>query len=343
MKKLLSVAVLAALGAVSQAQASITVGINPDGSAGPVVNVGSLAWNVGNALSVAAPTESITPTPGSSGVGGHAGQVFTTYAMSSLAAFNNGSGTGIFTNLNNTFEWTYVVGFQETLTAFGATAGAGTNAFTINAGTSRTSSNFVEFWADTSKDSNALTGTGYRNGTLVLSGYFADLGNYAAGTAGSGAFTATETAAGSGVPIIQNLDQFGSNNYVGTRSVIGDGNTQADIRVDYYNPAYFVTAPTVLSINLTSQQKLAFKQTDPAACFWTGSGYMNGAGGVDCAGVGNTASTIGSINGISGPNVMLQTLATSNFDGTYIPEPGSLALLGLGCVALGAIRRKAAR
>lgn len=345
MKKLLSIAVLGALGALSQAQASVTVDINPDGSvAGSVVNVGSLAWNVGNALSVAAAGESITATPGSSGVNAHVGQTFSTYTMASLSAFNDVDGNGIFTNLHNTFEWTFVAGFQETFTGVNSPAGAGTNTFTVNAGTSRTATNFFEIWVDPSKNSNSLSGKGYNDGIRVLTGYFADIGRSAPGTAGSGAFTASASGAvdGSGnpLPIVQALDQYQSNNYLGLSTVVGNGSTLVDIVVDYANAAYFKSIPANLTLNFTSQQKLAFDQTNPAACFWTGSAYMNGAGGVDCAGNGDSVGTVGRLNGVSGPNVMLQTQATNNFDGTYVPEPGSLALLGLGCVALGAMRRK---
>jgi len=336
MKKLMSIAVLAALGAISQAQAATTVSINPDGGPGidPVLSVGGLDWAPGNALSVAKPGESLSPAVN------YVGQVFTTYAMSSLGAFQNAGGSPMFSNLNNAYEWTFVAGFEETYTAVAGTTGAGSSYFTVNAGTSRTTSNFFEIWSDTSKDSNNLTGAGFRNGTLIATGYFADLGNYAAGTAGNGGFIASETSPGSKTPIIEDLDASpNGNQYVGMQTVQGNGNTQLDIKIDWANPAYFVTVPGSLSLNFTSAQKLGFKQTDPAACFWTGTGYMNGAGGVDCTGSGSTTSTIGTVNGLNGPNVILQTDASSNFVGR-VPEPGSLALLGLGCMALGAMRRK---
>jgi len=318
MKKLISIAVLAALGAVSQAQASVTVNINPDaGGADPVLNIGALDWTVGNALSVADAGQSVAAG------GAFATQNFTTYAMAKLATMNDGLGNPVF--LPSAYEWTFVAGFREQFTTVTGPGGAGTSAFNILGGAAG-ASNFFEIWYDPAKNGDALTGKGFQDGLRILSGHF---------VGGSGAFTAD--AGLTGGANIENLDQFGADNYAGKKSLTGNGSSTGDIVVDSFNSAFFLSAPAALTINFTSQQKLAFHQTNPSGCFWTGVAYMGGAGNV----AEGCADTIGAINGLSGPNLILQADASSNFDGR-VPEPGSLALLGLGFAAFGALRRKVA-
>ena len=124
MKKLLSIAVLAALG--SAAQASISVNIDTDGGAlaQSAISVGALDWTVGNALSVARPGDSVAAG------GAQVGDRFTTYVHAKLASFNDINGDPIFSlNSGSAFEWTFVAGFQEQFTTVTGPGGAGTSAF----------------------------------------------------------------------------------------------------------------------------------------------------------------------------------------------------------------------
>jgi len=331
MKKLMSIAALAALGAVSQAQASVTVNINTDfggANADPTLTVGALDWTVGNALSVANPGEALA-APST-----FVGQTFTTYAMASLAVFNNQLGKPIGgLNLNGinpatAYEWTFVAGFRERLTANAAPAGAGTAAFDLLGGAADATTNFFEIYFDTAVDANNLTGKGFQNGTKILSGHF---------ISGDGGFITTQAPLmPPGTPVIGDLDGYINNDYAGLQTLTGNGSTKGIVVVDSYDANYFASNPKNLTLNFSSQQKLAFDQTDPAACFWTGSGYLGGAGNL----AEGCANTIGTINGLNGTNFQLQADANSSFGINVVPEPGSLALLGLGFAAFGALRRK---
>lgn len=341
MKKLLSVAILASLGGAGQALASTSVNINPDSiGIDPIIAVGGLDWNAGNALSVAAQGQTTSAQGNGSDPGSQVGQIFTTYAMSTLQGFNNPQGSPIGgVQLNNKlnpqigYEWTFVAGFREQFTAVGAPAGAGTAAFGVLGGAYNPTSNFFEIWFDTTQNANNLTGKGFNDGQRILWGHF---------IGGQGNFTVADVNQAplqpSGIPQIDLLDQWQADNYAGQQSVVGDGNTQGVVVVDGFDSNFFKGNLTNLTLDFTTAQKLVFEQQDPAGCFWTGSGYIGGAGNA----AEGCANTIGTINGLNGTNFQLQTDATSNFNVRAVPEPGMLALLGLGFAAFGALRRKVA-
>ena len=311
-----AVAALAvALALAPGAQAASVIQIDPDGGgAQGTISVGSLDWNVGNALiqTIEAKTSQ-------------------DYGQSNLANFNNSVSQPITgTGLNTNYEWTYVLGVNSAVsqslpvTILTPTAGG---------------ENFFKIYYDASKNSSALGGTGFADGTLILSGHFSLIGLQTF-TAGAGNGHVDINLDGIDDLTLQPipLDEFGTNNYPTINSVVGAGGGSLQIIVDSFDPAFFLTPPSVISLNFNTANTLNYTETDPSALFTTAGGTTAGA----------TAGSIGSCNGCineTAPNVMLQVDASTSFNVAAVPLPGALMLVGAGVsvlAGLAAVRRRRA-
>ena len=164
---------------------------DPDGPGSDApITVNSLDWLPGSSLSIGSVPLPVAPE----------NKALTTLAHAKLGNFINSNGQVILgTGLNSAYELTMVTGIPEIGTRWGSTA--------IFSFDSTGTSNFFEVWWDPSKDSNALAGTGYNNGTLILSGVV---------TAASSTFNVTNTT-----PV--NFDQYISDNYPAIDTVTGGG------------------------------------------------------------------------------------------------------------------------
>ena len=328
-KSILAAATLAALGCASTIYASTSVKIDLDGSgAGSTdsqYNVTSLDWDVGNSLSVAKQNESLAA--GST----YVGQVFATYFHANLGNFKRIVG-GIDkviggTNLNNTYEWTVVAGFAEKFSEVTPSPGLGSLAFDVL----NQSSNFFQIWYDTSMDYNNLTGRGFNNGKLILEGRI---------ISGQGKFVAEGGLDANGQPN-HPLDTYNSDDYPNIKTMTGQGSTSVTVQVTNQDSDFFKEHLDSFVLDFTTQIKLPYITQDPSACFWNGLAEIGGAGG---QGTG-CANTIGTLNGGpalmgGGPNLALQVDASNNFNSNKVPEPASLAVLGLGALAMCAASRK---
>lgn len=238
----------------------------------------------------------------------------------------NGNPTGLPIGLNTAYEVTFVAGSCIVAMPAGSVQLLGgimaPRSLNLSLSTSplclvdpedptSPSGRFFEIWYDdlgdgTGVQSNALTGQGYRDGKLILSGKVVTL----TGTNAFAEAVPTQDA---------QFDQFGGvNNYPGITTVIQKGSTSLQVLVEGVDKAFFVSGVDQGSIlPFTGEVTLPFKQTNPSANFYSGELF-----------VADHSAAIGPNNGSSGPDFQQQADASNAFQ--FVPPELACRVTGGG-------------
>ena len=309
-KKLAAAAAALALSSAGSAMAaSQLISFNPAGTgAGGAVMVDLFDWDVGTILM--------------QGLGGNVAinSAFTMKAHGEISvikdtnsatiAFSQGGTAGIYK------EFTFELSTEMRLVGAATATSFNANRDPLAGPPALTATNYFRIFADTARDSVALSGANYADGLMIAEGFI---------RIAPFNFTAT----GSDI-----LDAAGNNDYPLLTSMTGQGGSRVIVDLTYADPGFFVSNVTSLTTDMSD----------------AGGANLNFAQGQPSAQVAGVTFNVGSDNrndfdcGTGAPcDMIFQSDYSSSFSDTEIPipVPGSLALLGLGLGLIGVRLRRA--
>jgi hypothetical protein len=294
----LTIAALAIAAAGYSAYAD-TIVLDPDGSGNsPKINVNTLEFGAGNSLMQGAIPFTLKNTF----------QLLFQAQLTSVTDNNGAQFTPVGLNSNgggaaSPFEITVVGNVTEQVLAVNsdnpprvAYRMAGTQA----------NISFVEIYYDGAQNANALQGTGYNDGQLILRGVPSP------SSPDGGIFSLVQPEPATS----PSFDLFSNNDYSGVTTITGMGATRLDVTITYFDPAFFV-APAqgdagrqlkvgdIVSLELSHE--VPFDKIDPSHKFDGSPNTGTGAGPTPAA-----TPHIGTSNGF-GPDLQMQSFVAASF------------------------------